>query len=499
MTEANRHQKAFVSYLTVTIALTLVTVIAFFAGNYLDLVNTVMLYLLVVFIIALKYGRIPAIVTATLSVGLFDFFLIPPKFSFAVDDIKYLFTFAVMLFVGFITAQQASSIRSQKNLAIDKEKSTRGLYQLAKELTACKDIDDITNILKKYSNSIGFEAAIHLIDEQHKFPTFNEQFVIQSLALTVVKQNKFLDISSYTNAKNPEYLFPLNSANRLIGIIYFIHKSHTHFLEVLVEELNAVADLVSITLERLHFEMIASESKLQINSERLRSSILSSLSHDLRTPLTALVGMADSLTRQIDSKEIKLISEAEGIREQARSMVGVINNLLDMAKLHSESVKLNKEWHLFEDVIGSSISFLKSSLNKHKVKVILEPNLPLVEFDAVLMERVLCNLIENAAKYSPMNSEIQISGYMLNRRACIEVNDQGKGFETGKIDNLFKMFIRGKAELSVQGIGLGLAICKAVIDAHGGEISASNLKEGGASILISLPAGNPPNPVMDRY
>jgi two-component system, OmpR family, sensor histidine kinase KdpD len=499
MTEANRQQKTIAGYVIVIIALTLVTIIAFFAGRYLDLVNTVMLYLLVVFIIALRCGRIPAIVTATLSVGLFDFFFIPPKFSFAVDDIKYLFTFAVMLFVGFITAQQAASIRTQKNLAIDKEKTTRGLYQLAKELTACKEIDDITNTLRKYSNSIGFDASIHLIDQHQNFPTFSELFVIQSLALTVVKQNKYLDISSYTNSRTSEYLFPLNSSNRLIGIIYFIEKCQNPSLQILAEELNAVADLVSITLERFHFEMIASESKLEINSERLRNSILSSLSHDLRTPLSALVGMADSLTRQIDSKDSKLISEAESIRDQAKSMVGVINNLLDMAKLHSDHVKLNKEWHLFEDVIGSSINFLKGSLNKHKVKVILEPNLPLVEFDAVLMERVLCNLIENAAKYSPINSEIQIRGYMLNGKACIEVNDQGKGFEVGKIDRLFKMFIRGKAELSVQGIGLGLAICKAVIDAHGGEISASSLEEGGASIFISLPAGNPPNPIMDRY
>jgi len=247
-----------------------------------------------------------------------------------------------------------------------------------------------------------------------------------------------------------------------------------------------------VALERLHYVEIAQATEVKMLTERLRSSILSALSHDLRTPLTAMVGLADSLFLIKPALPPAALETAQALHEQSARLAGLVGNLLDMARLNAGQVTLRREWQSIEEVVGSSIKLLGSALADHPVKVDLPADLPLVEFDAVLVERVFCNLLENAAKYAPANTPIQLSARLIDHFIEVSVEDCGPGFPEHRRDELFNMFVRGHSASGKPGAGLGLAICKAIVEAHGGQIRAGNRTEGGANVSFTLPAGNPP-------
>jgi two-component system sensor histidine kinase KdpD len=287
--------------------------------------------------------------------------------------------------------------------------------------------------------------------------------------------------------------FPLKAPMRIRGVIVFVpDKQNRGVVQELKPLLATVASLVAIAVERLHYVDVAHTTQMQIVSERLRSSILSALSHDLRTPLTALVGLADSLALTKPPLPAVALETSEAIREQALRLSNLVGNLLDMARLHAGQVRLRKEWQPLEEVIGASIQLLGSSLANHPVRVALAKDLPLLEFDAVLIERVFCNLFENAAKYAPTGSVIEVTAGIRDGNVAVSVCDTGPGFPPGKQDALFDMFARGVPESATPGVGLGLAICRAILEAHNGTISASNRPEGGACVTFTLPMGNPP-------
>jgi two-component system sensor histidine kinase KdpD len=263
------------------------------------------------------------------------------------------------------------------------------------------------------------------------------------------------------------------------------------------ERLETMASLAAIAVERVHYVDVAQHTQVQVVSERLRSSILSAISHDLRTPLTALVGLADSLTVSKPPLARDALETAEAIREQAERLAGQVGNLLDMARLHAGEVTLQKEWQPIEEVIGASIKLLGRALAEHPVRVDLAKDFPLLEFDAVLIERVFCNLLENAAKYSPPGSPIEIAVRSRDGMAEVGVSDGGPGFAAGNAPAIFEMFVRGEAESTKPGVGLGLAISRAIVEAHAGSISAANRPQGGACVSFTLPLGNPP-PVVEE-
>ena len=258
------------------------------------------------------------------------------------------------------------------------------------------------------------------------------------------------------------------------------------------ERMEAVASLLATALDRLHFVDVAEQNRMQILTERLRSSILAALSHDVRTPLTVLYGLADTLALHQQDLPESVRETACAVRDQAKRLNSMVNNLLDMARLHAGQVQLRKEWQPIEEVIGASIKLSGADFQGHAVKVRLADGLPLIEFDAVLLERVFCNLIENAAKYSPPNSNIELSVSSNETEAVITVCNSGEGFPKNKLTQVFEPFERGNSESNVDGAGMGLAICRAVIEAHGGSIAVSNPANGGACVRFTLPLGEPP-------
>ena len=485
------------------IACTLTTLIAIPLSKYLDLSNIVMLFLLAVLLIAVRFGRGPAVLAAFLSVALFDFFLVPPRLSFAVNDAQYLITFVVMLAVALLTGQLTAGLRQQAALASLKQQQTRALYEMARDLAGAISPQQVSAIVRQFLlHSFGLEAVLLLPDQTGSLmpvPGADDTLQIESqFALIAFEQGEVVEDDSLSGYGYGASYFPLKAPMRIRGVIVFAPKAPSR--KAMQEQkplLVTLSSLVAIAVERLHYVDVAHASQVEMISERLRSSILSALSHDLRTPLTALVGLAESLTLSKQPLPPAALETAEALREQALRLSGLVGNLLDMARLHAGRVKLRKEWQPLEEVIGASIQLLGRTLASHPIRVNLASHIPLLEFDAVLMERVFCNLLENAAKYAPTGSPIEITGAVQEDWAQVSVCDLGPGFPAGKQDALFEMFVRGVPESAAPGAGLGLAICRAIIEAHNGSIVAANRPERGACVTFTLPMGAPPKIEMD--
>ncbi len=258
------------------------------------------------------------------------------------------------------------------------------------------------------------------------------------------------------------------------------------------KQLDTFGALAAIALERVHYVEVAQAVEVKMESERLRNSLLAALSHDLRTPLTSLVGLSESLALSRPELAPDQLELAGALRDEALRMTTLVSNLLEMARMQHGDVRLNLQWHAIEESVGSALRACRWLLGERVIETRLSPDLPLVRYDAVLLERVLCNLLENAAKYTAPTARIVISATVHDDALDVTVQDDGPGLPAGREEAIFEKFTRGERESPIPGVGLGLAICRAIMQAHGGSIMAANAPEGGARFTFRLTLGTPP-------
>jgi two-component system, OmpR family, sensor histidine kinase KdpD len=477
-------------------ACALTTAVCFPLAAYVELANVVMVFLLCVVLVAMRFGRAPAVMAAVVNVLAFDFFFVPPHLSFAVSDVQYLLTFAVMLIVGLITGHLTSGLRFQARIAHHRERRIETLFSLSRELSSALQIEQIVSAsIEVLTRTFGQDVALIL-------PDSNER--LQLPFLRTAQHPVDLDVAQWAFDHDAEaghgadtlpsshYRYVLLKAPvRLRGVLA-IRPANPHWLHIPEQRryIETFASLIAIALERVHFVQVAQSMLVNVESERLRNSLLAALSHDLRTPLTGLVGLAESLA---SSKSMSVETQrqlANDVRTSAQRMHTMVNNLLDMARLQSGEIRLRKDWQSIEEVVGGAIRSLQPSLSGRTITARLPDDLPLVEMDAVLIERVLANLLENALKYTPVDSPIKITATAKPDWITIYVSDQGPGLpKLAERDAgvLFDKFTRGAAESSKPGVGLGLSICRAIVEAHGGHIRAANAIGGGAVFSFDLP------------
>jgi two-component system sensor histidine kinase KdpD len=468
------------------LACSLTALVAAPLSGLLDLANMVMPFLLTVLLVAVSLGRNPAVLAAVLSVVLFDVFFVPPRFSLAVSNLQYLITFAVMLATALITAHLAASLKEKARDAERREQRTRALYEIAGKLAGALNLTQVAEIVEGFvAGELRAASALQIDETEAAMPSWFDV----SLASRARETRGCIA----GTGECPVYYLPLAAPMRVRGILA-IRLAVDSPLPAAENRalMEALASLVAIAVERLHYVEVAQSSELRMATERLRSSILSALSHDLRTPLTVLVGLADSLFLSRPQLPAAALETAGTLREQAGRLAGLVTNLLEMARLHAGSVNLRREWQPIDEVIGSSLKLLNGALGQHHLRVDLQPELPLLYFDAVLVERVLCNLLENAAKYSPPGGEIVVMAQLAGSTVEVAVGDRGPGFAEGGNQQLFEMFVRGERESDKPGTGLGLAICHAIVEAHGGSIRIEQRSGGGALVVFALPRGEPP-------
>ncbi|PRC91183.1 DUF4118 domain-containing protein [Solimicrobium silvestre] len=466
--------------------------------NVFDLANVIMLYLLAAVLIAIRFGRGPSIFASFLSVATFDFFFVPPRYSFSVSDTQYLFTFVIMLAVSLIISNLTANLRYQARIASYRERRTNALNTMSKALSSALMVEQIIEISNEHLVGI-FQAkiAILLPDSHEKIrqPLANTSSVPEHLDLGVAQwvydHQQRAGLGTNTLPANALLYVPLQAPMRTRGVIAIAPLQPRQIFQPEQQQLlDTFAAQIALALERVHYVEVAQDALINIEAERLRNSLLSAISHDLRTPLTAIIGLSSTLVEQSQLSE-KIRSELiHGINEEAQHMNSLIINLLDMAKLQSGKVVLNKQWQPIDEVIGSALRISSQLTAKHQIKLEIDKNCPILSFDAVLIERVLCNLIENAVKYG--HDQILIKAKVKDDEFILSVIDNGRGLPAGMEEKIFEKFTRGEKESATHGVGLGLAICKAIIETHNGKIWATNAPMQGANISFSLPLGDAP-------
>jgi two-component system sensor histidine kinase KdpD len=467
--------------------------------SVLDTANIVMLFLLAVVFVAVKFGRGPAVMAAFLSVGAFDFFYVAPRFAFSVSDAQYLLTFAVMLVVALVIGQLTAGLKFQARVATLREERVGALYKMSRDLSGALMAEQIAEIAARFLRS-EFEAkSAVMVSDLHDrvMPALPQPDLPKGIDLGIAQwafdHAETAGHGTDTLSASPLLYVPLKAPMRVRGILVLEPKNPERLLGPEQRRLlDTCASLLAISLERVHYVDVAQSTTVQMESERLRHSLLAAISHDLRTPLAALVGMAETLalSRKPDDPQGEMLGS---IRESALRMNAQVNNLLDMARLQSGQVHLNLQWQPLEEIVGSALRSMMGTLEPRRVRVLLPDDLPLLHIDAVLFERVLCNLLENAAKYTPAGSPIEIGASVTHDRVRLTVSDRGPGLPKGREAAIFEMFERGTKEGATPGVGLGLAICRAIVEAHSGSIHGETRPQGGAQFTIDLPRGVPPS------
>ena len=479
------------------------TAFAWLLFGRFEATNLVMVYLIGVLVVAYRFGRGPAIVASILSVALFDFLFIPPYYSFAVHDTQYLLTFAVMLLVGLSISSLTASIRLQARVAQHRQTRTEALYTMTRELSRASSLDEVVTIAVQHVARVFEAQAVVLIPNAAGTIAYPQAPGIYGsyhgadlgVARWVYANRVAAGLGTNTLQGADALYLPLAAAHKLVGVLAVLPSrrerllipEQRHLLETFAAQIAAAAERVQLAAD-------AAKLARQAETESLRNSLLNAISHDLRTPLAVLVGASSSLVddagRLSDAARREL---AATIHDEATRMTALVNNLLDMARLESGAVALARQWTPLEEIVGGVLARLKDALASHPVRVNLPPDLPLLNVDPVLIEQLFANLLENAAKYTPAGTPIEISARAATGRVAVEVADRGPGIPVGEEARLFDKFYRLQREAAQSGVGLGLAICKAIVAAHGGTISAANRAGGGAVIRFELPAGEPPS------
>ena len=483
------------------VALGLCALITLIASQWLmnfDAANLVMIYLLGVVVVALFYGRWPSVLATVINVISFDLFFIAPRGTLAVSDVQYLLTFGVMLTVGLVVGNLTAGVRYQARVARYREQRTRHLYEMSKALATGRSERDIADISQKFIHST-FHARSQVLmpdDAGRLLPLVRTPGITpwdDAIAQWSFAKGLPAGAGTDTLPGVPYQILPLISAEKTHGLV-IVEPANLRQLMIPEQQrlLETFTLLVANALERLALTASEQQSRLASERESLRNALLAALSHDLRTPLTVLFGQAEILTLDLASAGSPHAPQANEIRQHVLNTTRLVNNLLDMARIQSGGFNLKKEWLTLEEVVGSALRMLDPVLNGRPVELSLPDPLLLVHVDGPLFERVLINLLENAVKYAGPRAAIGIEAQSSADVLTLTVWDSGPGIPDGQYSTIFDKFARGHKESAIPGVGLGLAICQAIVEVHGGTISATNRPEGGARFCVTLPQDAPP-------
>lgn len=467
--------------------------------SVMDLPDLEMLFLLAVMVSAVWFGRGPSILAAALGVACYDFFFVPPAHTFSVEDRRYFLTFAMMFAVSFALSELAGRLRRQQRDAQDREERTAVLYALTRELASTDQPARIAAIAAQHAADIFSAKAIVLgalaDGEFRALGASPEGTELEVKDIGVAKwsyeHDTLAGFGTDTLPGAEALCSPLRTGQSRLGVLALVPRDRVELLADQRAFLDVLCRQVAVALERTRLSEEAKQSALRAKTEEMRSSLLSAVSHDLRTPLASITGAATSLR---DDENLGMETRGElvdSIVDQAERLERLVANLLDMTRLESGGIALRRDWVPLDEMVGSALTRLEARLGTRKVTVSIAPDVPLVSVDPVLFEQVFVNLLENAEKYTSAGTPIEIEARSNGDRVEIDVVDHGSGLPSGAEGLIFDKFYRGP-HVGVSGVGLGLPICKGIVEAHGGTIRAETRSSGGAAFHISIPRGGTP-------
>ncbi|MFZ5881347.1 MAG: DUF4118 domain-containing protein [Chloroflexota bacterium] len=463
-------------------------------GN-LEPANLVMLYLASVVISAIFLGRGPSLLAAIAGVLAFDFFLVPPYLTLAVSDTQYLITFSMLLVVSLVISSLTAQGREQAEAAIRREAQTSALYNLGRDLTSATDLADVSQIIiANIGHAFGREVAIFLPENGHirpfaSSPGYQPGENELAVAAWAFEHDQPAGRGTDTLPAASLRCQPLKTANGLVGVLGIHPKEMGSFLTPEQRQtLAAFSNQAALAIERASLAKQAQQAELLQATEKLQTALLNSISHDLRTPLVAITGALSALDDDNDTLDDTsrraLIENAHNESERLNRLVG---NLLNMTRIESGAIKLHLELEDIQDLVGTALEQLGARLTHRNIQVNIPAGFPLVPMDFTLMTQVLVNVLDNAVKYSPVDSAIEVSAELLAEAVHIHVADQGVGIPPDDLSRVFDKFYRVQRPESVSGTGLGLSISKGLVEAHRGTIHARARENGGTVITIELP------------
>ncbi|MBF0399612.1 MAG: DUF4118 domain-containing protein [Magnetococcales bacterium] len=486
-------------YVASLLSVAITTALILWGRHLLTQPDLVMLYLLPIMLVSFLYGPAPSLLAAALSVIAYNFFFIHPYFILALSDPRSSLTVAILFIVGIVINTLLTHIRRQKQEAWERERQTNALHQLGREVMTTLDEKEVSHIItQQAAHLFGGEAAICQEQDDGQWSRVAATPELFSLAdsewVLLHWSSAHRQIAGRGSGQLSDSAFtalPLFTS-RTLGVLLlrvldrtFLDASHAHFME-------AFARQASLAIDRAKLAEEARTAAVRANEEALRGTLLSMVSHDLRTPLATIIGSGTTMKEDAGSlNPLQRQVLLESICTEAERMERLITNLLDMVRLESGGCRLRPEWVPFEEMAGSALVRLEKRCQERRVNVQVDENVSLLYVDPIFFEQVLVNLLDNAIKYTPVGTTITWQLKSLGDRVLITIEDQGEGIPADSIERIFEKFVRGEGT-AIPGSGLGLAICRGVVRAHGGTIVAANKPSGGAEFRIELP--HPPLP-----
>jgi two-component system sensor histidine kinase KdpD len=460
-----------------------------------QLADVVMIYLLGIMIVASRFGLGASVLAACLGVAALDFIFIPPYFTFAVQDFRHSVTFVVMFSVAIVISGLTQRAKNQASAARRRERRTAALYELSRELVAARGRQNVIEAAALQLEKV-FDCKVLVFSPNPGGPLCRvhasaglgeENERDGSIAGWVWTNRQEAGLGTTTLPSATALYVPLMASGGIVGVLALCPEHPDRFRSIDERrQVDTFATQLALAMERAALAEETERAHREVEQEQLRNSLLSSVSHDLRTPLAVITGAASTLLESSAVLDAYTRRElAQTIHEEADRLNRLIRNLLDMTRLDSGAIRVKREWLPLEEIVGAALHRLDAQLVHREVKVELPSDLPLVACDAVLTEQALINLLENAAKYSKGPIEIRVTA--LPREVVVEVADRGPGIPAGQEARIFEKFQRAVREGSEGGVGLGLSICRAIVTAQGGRIWAENREGGGASFRFTLP------------
>jgi two-component system sensor histidine kinase KdpD len=483
-------------YLWSIVLVAVATAIGLLIRTNIEPTNLVMIYLLVVVVAAINLGRGPAILASLLGVLVFDFLFVQPHFTFAVADTQYILTFVGLFLVGLVISQLAARASEQAEAARERETETAELYDLSRDLASAPDLVSILYAFQKHlEQTFSRTVAVFLPEENHikaHVVSENMQLNEEELAVADWVYRHADPAGRHTNtlpAAEYRYL-PLKTPKGVVGVLG-IGKPRTTDSDLIPAQrrlMESFANQGAQAIERALLEEQNRQIALLQSAEKLQNALLNSISHDLRTPLVSITGALSALDeKSIELDELLRSTLIENARGEADRLNRLVGNLLNMSRIESGAIKLHVEPGDVQDLIGTAIEQLGKRIEQHQVKINVPAKFPLVPMDFTLMVQVFVNLLENAVKYSPEDSLIEVCASQDDSIARLQVLDRGAGIPADDLARIFDKFYRVQRPESVSGTGLGLSISKGIVDAHSGQIHAYTREGGGTILEVMLP------------
>jgi two-component system, OmpR family, sensor histidine kinase KdpD len=503
-------QKESISQLTIRVrnivlALALLgaaTGLSYLLRNFFDPTNLVMIYLLSTVIAALYLGLGPSILVSIMGVLIFDFLFIPPYLSFAVIDFRFFLSLLALLSVGVIISYLTSQFRRRTETAWQHERQTAALYSLGRDLAVANDLESyLQAILRRMADTIENEAVIFLPEPQNKTtlkpyasnPDIKVNENDSAAALWAFQHQKIIGHGTDTLPNTPARYYPLLTGRGMVGVLALLETGKKPELTPEQERLmEAYADLAAVAIEGILLAQETRNMEILKASEKLQKALLGSISHDLRTPLVSIIGALSSIQEtEIKPDEDAIRKLIQVARGEAERLNRLITNLLDESRLEAGNINLNRQPSEVQDFLGVALEQLGQRASSHQIKLSLPSDLPFISVDFALMVQALVNILDNALKYSPPESTVDIQGQIMGKNVSLEIADRGIGVPPQDLEHIFDKFFRVQRPEKITGTGLGLSISRWIIEAHGGRIKAENRPGGGTVIRLSIPINEP--------